>query len=166
MIAVTVFLSFESNCNQHTEKYFQSLIKSNRNQIVFTMHRLIWKQTDTVRLLFQINRKMVNTIWFRFDLIGFRKYFSVCRNFLLRGRPVAQFCGRNLLTVHSFTKYDKKYVHNDRRYMHSSICIVHFLSYFLKWSLLVYLAFCLVVFSRQGVLVPTLIQSNVSNTLK
>ena len=35
------------------------------------------QQTDTVRLLFQINRKMVNTIWFRFDLIKFRKDFSV-----------------------------------------------------------------------------------------
>ena len=28
-------------------------------------------QTDTVHLLFQINRKMVNTIRFRFDLIRF-----------------------------------------------------------------------------------------------
>ena len=27
---------------------------------------------------FQINRKMVNTIWFRFDLIRFGKDFSVC----------------------------------------------------------------------------------------
>ena len=27
---------------------------------------------------YQINRKMVNNIWFRFDLIRFRKYFSVC----------------------------------------------------------------------------------------
>ena len=41
------------------------------------MHRLIWNQTDTVRLLFQINRKMVNKIWFSFDLIRFIKDFSV-----------------------------------------------------------------------------------------
>ena len=34
----------------HTEKYSPNLIKSNRNQIVFTMHRLIWDQTD-VRLV-------------------------------------------------------------------------------------------------------------------
>ena len=27
-------------------KSFRNLIKSNRNQIVFTMHRLIWNQTD------------------------------------------------------------------------------------------------------------------------
>ena len=33
----------------HTEKYFPNLIKSNPNQIVFTMHRLIWNQMD-VRL--------------------------------------------------------------------------------------------------------------------
>ena len=32
-----------------------------------------------VRLIkFQINRKMVNTIWFLFDLIWFRKDFPVC----------------------------------------------------------------------------------------
>ena len=42
----------------------------------YELHEL--KQTDSVRLLFQINRKMVNTIWFRFYLIRFRKYFSVC----------------------------------------------------------------------------------------
>ena len=36
-------------------------------------------QTDSVRLLFQINRCKVNTIWFRFNLIRFRKYFSVCK---------------------------------------------------------------------------------------
>ena len=61
----------------HTEKSFRNIIKSNRNQIVFTIFWLIWNQTE-VRLLFQINRKMVNTIWFRVDLIRFRKNFSVC----------------------------------------------------------------------------------------
>ena len=39
-----------------TENFFRSLNKSNRNQIVFTMYRLIWIQMDSVRLLFQINR--------------------------------------------------------------------------------------------------------------
>ena len=43
------------------------------------MHRLIWNSKRThVRLLFQINRWMVNTIWFRFDLIRFRKNISLC----------------------------------------------------------------------------------------
>ena len=32
----------------HTEKSFRNLIKSNRNQIVFTMHRLIRNQTTDV----------------------------------------------------------------------------------------------------------------------
>ena len=30
----------------HTEKSFRNLIKSNLNQIVFTIFRLIWNQTD------------------------------------------------------------------------------------------------------------------------
>ena len=45
----------------HTQKSFRNLIKSNRNQIVFTIFRLIWIQTD-VRLLFQINRKMESIV--------------------------------------------------------------------------------------------------------
>ena len=41
----------------------ERLASSNRNQIVFTIFRSILEhQTDAVRLLFQINRKMVNTI--------------------------------------------------------------------------------------------------------
>ena len=54
----------------------RNFIKSNRGQIAFTIFRLIWNQTD-VSVWFQINRKMVNTIWFRFDLIRFGKDFSV-----------------------------------------------------------------------------------------
>ena len=43
----------------HTEKFFRNLIKSNRNQIVFT--------------IFQINWKMVNTISFKImALVGTR----------------------------------------------------------------------------------------------
>ena len=34
----------------HTEKSFRNLIKSNPIQVVFTMHRLIWDQTE-VRLV-------------------------------------------------------------------------------------------------------------------
>ena len=34
-------------------------------------------QTDVVRLLFQIDRKMVNTIWFRVDLIRFFCVYDV-----------------------------------------------------------------------------------------
>ena len=71
----------------HTEKYFRNLIKSNLNQIVFTMHRLIWNSKDerwnlSPFMLFHerwnSNREMVNTIWFRFDSMRFRKDFSAC----------------------------------------------------------------------------------------
>ena len=62
------------HCVSLTEKYFRNLIKSNPNQILFTMHRLIWNQTD-VRL---VQNKSVHgkcnliLLWF----IRFRKDFS------------------------------------------------------------------------------------------
>ena len=54
-----------------TEEYFRILIKSNWNQTVFIIIRLIGTKRTSV--WFHINRKMVNTIWFLFDLIRFRK---------------------------------------------------------------------------------------------
>ena len=42
----------------------------------------------------QINWKMVNTIWFRFDLIVFRKYFSVCTT-VLHNDTFEEFWVRN-----------------------------------------------------------------------
>ena len=58
-------------------KYTQrNLIKSNRNQIVFTISD--WFGTKWTSVWLQIKRKMVNRIWFRVDLIRFRKKFSVC----------------------------------------------------------------------------------------
>ena len=60
-----------------SQKSFPNCVKSNRNQIVFTMHRLIRNSKRTsFRLLFHINRYMVNSIWF--DSIIFTKDFSVC----------------------------------------------------------------------------------------
>ena len=44
------------------EKSCRNRVKSTRTQIVLTMHRFIWNQMDTVRLLFQINWKIVNII--------------------------------------------------------------------------------------------------------
>ena len=38
-----------------------------------------WFGTKQTSVCLQINRKMVNTIWFQIDLIRFRKDFSVCR---------------------------------------------------------------------------------------
>ena len=37
-----------------------------------------WFETKRNAVWFQINRKMVNIIWFHFDLVRFRKVFSVC----------------------------------------------------------------------------------------
>ena len=37
-----------------------------------------WFGTKPKPVSFQINRKIVNKIWFRVDLIRFRKYFSAC----------------------------------------------------------------------------------------
>ena len=36
--------------NVHIQKYFRNLVESTRNQIVFTIFRLIWYETD-VRLI-------------------------------------------------------------------------------------------------------------------
>jgi len=38
-----------------------------------------WFGSKRTSVWIQINRKMVNTIWFRVDLTRFRKYFSGCR---------------------------------------------------------------------------------------
>ena len=37
-----------------------------------------WFGSKRTSVWFHINRKMINTIWFRVDLIKLRKYFSVC----------------------------------------------------------------------------------------
>ena len=47
---VTIQQDSERTFSQHTEKSFRNLMKSNRNQMVFTILRLIWYQTD-VRLI-------------------------------------------------------------------------------------------------------------------
>ena len=56
---------------------FQILV--NQTEIRLYLPCIDWFGTANglVRLLFQINRCMVNTVWFRFDLIRFRKYLSV-----------------------------------------------------------------------------------------
>ena len=88
--------------NAYTEKSFWNLINSIRNQIVFTIFRLIWIQTD-VSVWIQINRWMVNTIWFRVDSIRFRKDFSVCR---LRSGQRFNACIR----CFDFPKYKRRVV--------------------------------------------------------
>ena len=49
--------------------------------LVFTRLYLpfsVWFGTKQTSIWLEINRKIVNTSWFRFDLIIFRKEFSVC----------------------------------------------------------------------------------------
>ena len=54
LIAIMGWLDVASTLhNNHTEKSFPSLIESNRNQIVFTRHRLIWNTNGHVRLCFK-----------------------------------------------------------------------------------------------------------------
>ena len=55
----------------HADKSFPNRIKSNRNQILFTIFRLI------------PNGRSFGSIWFRFDLIRFGKDFSACARKLL-----------------------------------------------------------------------------------
>ena len=50
-----------TNLAIHTEKLFRNLIKSNRNQIAFTIFRLFWNSKWT-SVWFQINRKMLNRL--------------------------------------------------------------------------------------------------------
>ena len=50
----------------------------NQTKIRLYLPRSDWFGTNRTSVWFQINRKMVNTLWFRFDLISFRKDFSVC----------------------------------------------------------------------------------------
>ena len=71
----------------HTQRnLFKILLNPTEIRLYYTIFWLIRKQTD-VRLLFQINRCIVNTVRFGFDLIRFRKYFSVCTS-CLRQRTV------------------------------------------------------------------------------
>jgi len=58
----------------HTEKSFRNLVKSTRNQIVFTIFRLIWNQTDVRLVQNQSEDAKYNLISGWFDKISL-----VCR---------------------------------------------------------------------------------------
>ena len=49
------------------------------NKTELYIHFFDWLITKQNSIWFQINREMVNTIWFRCDLTSFRNYFSVRR---------------------------------------------------------------------------------------
>ena len=57
---------------------FFSEILLNQTEIRLYLPFSDWLGAKRTSVWFQINRKMVNTIWFRFELIRFRKDFSMC----------------------------------------------------------------------------------------
>ena len=61
----------------HAEKYLLHLVMLNQTDIWLYSPFSDWFGTKWKSVWFQINRKMVNTIWFGFDLIRFGKHFSV-----------------------------------------------------------------------------------------
>ena len=62
--------------NVTQRNFFEILL--NQTEIRWNLPVADWFGTKRTSIWFQINRKMVNTIWFRVDLIGFWIYFSVC----------------------------------------------------------------------------------------
>ena len=65
--------------HQHTQIYFFEILL-NQTEIRLYLTFSDWYGTKQTSIWFQINRKMVNNIWFWFDLIRFRKRFSVWRS--------------------------------------------------------------------------------------
>ena len=61
----------------HTEEFFRNLIKSTRNQIVFTIFRLIWNQTDVRLVINQSENGKYNLISVWYNKIS-KKYICVC----------------------------------------------------------------------------------------
>ena len=81
-----VILSVAVSTSQATRVILRSHTQRNLFEILLTQTEIRlhlpfsgWFGTKRTSVWFQSNRKMVNAIWFRFDLIRFRKDFSVCR---------------------------------------------------------------------------------------
>ena len=77
------FTSSNTACLTHTQRSLFQIL-SNRNQIVFTMHRLIWNSKRTMsaccyKSIFP-NLKLVNTIWFQFDDYISKRFLCVHTN--------------------------------------------------------------------------------------
>ena len=66
-----------THCNMHTEKSFWNFIKSNQNQIIFTIFRLIWIQTDVRLVPNQSRSGKYNLISGRFNNIS-KIFLCVC----------------------------------------------------------------------------------------
>ena len=61
----------------HTQNFFFEILL-NQPEIRVYLPFSDWSVSKPKSVWFQINRKIVYTLWFRVDLIRFRKYFSVC----------------------------------------------------------------------------------------
>ena len=61
-----------------TEKYFRNLLKLNQIEIRLYLPFYNWFGSKRTSVWIKIIPKMVNTIWFRVDLIRSGKKFSVC----------------------------------------------------------------------------------------
>ena len=73
--AKSVGIKSTRNTVKYTQrKLFEILLNHNETRLYLPLSD--WFGTKPTSIWFQINRKMVNTIWFRVDLIIFWKYFS------------------------------------------------------------------------------------------
>ena len=76
-----IFVSFKSSNFAINWSYTQRNlfgILLNQTEIRLYSPFSDWFRTKRMSVWFQIKQKIVNTIWFRFDVIWFRKDFSVC----------------------------------------------------------------------------------------
>ena len=71
----TIFSSPGNRC--FAQKYFWNLIKSNRNQIVFIIFRLIWNETNIRLVPDQSENDKYNLIWIWFNKIS-KRFLCVC----------------------------------------------------------------------------------------
>ena len=96
----------QSRDRLHTEKSFRNLIKSTGNQIVFTVFRLTWIQTDVRLVLNQPKNGKYNLISGWFNKIP-KKFLCVCTTEEKNLMSVLYF--ENILSRLVFSQYSNKY---------------------------------------------------------
>ena len=70
-----------NNHQTYTQRnIFEILLKQTEIRLYLSCTDWFGTANGRVRLLFQLNWKLVKTFWFKFDEIRFWKDFSVCRN--------------------------------------------------------------------------------------
>ena len=76
LTSVWLNLTDKTRLNYTPRIFFKILLNQTEIRLYFPFFD--WLGTKRTSVYLQMNRKMVYTIWFRFDLIKFRKDFSVC----------------------------------------------------------------------------------------